>query len=77
MRILYTDNNDEEKKQKHLTYVKEQKYNPSICPRCGGKLVVRTAKRGDNVGKQFYGCSNYPKCKYTRNIESSNESNQK
>ncbi|MBR3199872.1 MAG: NERD domain-containing protein [Mogibacterium sp.] len=75
--LLYTDNNDEEKKQKHLTYVKEQKYNPSICPRCGGKLVVRTAKRGDNVGKQFYGCSNYPKCKYTRNIESSNESNQK
>ena len=30
------------------------------CPRCGGKLVVRSGKYG-----KFYGCSNYPKCKYT------------
>ena len=39
-----------------------------ICPKCGGKLVIRTAKRGANTGSQFYGCSNYPNCKYTRNI---------
>ncbi len=39
-----------------------------ICPECGGKLVIRTAKRGANIGSQFYGCSNYPKCKYTKNI---------
>ena len=38
------------------------------CPLCGGKLVDRTAKRGNNTGNQFYGCSNYPECKYTRNI---------
>lgn len=38
-----------------------------ICPECGGKLVLRTAKRGANIGSQFYGCSNYPKCKFTRN----------
>ncbi len=30
------------------------------CPRCGGNLIKRTGKHGD-----FYGCSNYPKCKYT------------
>lgn len=36
-----------------------------LCPWCGGKLVLRTAKRGESIGKQFYGCSNYPKCKYT------------
>ena len=40
-----------------------------LCPRCNGKLVLRTASRGNNVGKQFYGCSNYPKCKYIKNIE--------
>ena len=34
------------------------------CPKCGGDLVLRVAKRGDNKGKEFYGCSNYPKCKY-------------
>lgn len=39
-----------------------------VCPRCGGKLVLRTAKRGEHAGNQFYGCSNYPKCRYIRNL---------
>ena len=39
------------------------------CPRCGGNLVIRTVKKGTNTGKQFYGCSRYPGCKYTQNIE--------
>ncbi|HKM03142.1 MAG TPA: NERD domain-containing protein [Lachnospiraceae bacterium] len=37
-----------------------------ICPKCGAQLVLRTAKKGINAGKQFYGCSNYPKCRYIR-----------
>ena len=39
------------------------------CPKCGGTLVLRTAKRGANSGNQFYGCSNYPKCRYMENIK--------
>jgi restriction system protein len=39
-----------------------------ICPNCGGNLVIRTAKRGARVGKMFYGCSNFPNCRYTRNL---------
>ena len=39
-----------------------------LCPKCKGKLVLRTATKGDNAGKQFYGCSNYPKCKYIQNL---------
>lgn len=38
----------------------------SACPLCGADLVLRTAKKGPNAGNQFYGCSNYPKCRYTR-----------
>lgn len=38
-----------------------------VCPRCGGKLVLRIAKKGTNIGNQFYGCSNYPNCKYIQN----------
>lgn len=30
------------------------------CPRCGGDLVLRDGKYG-----RFYGCSNYPQCRYT------------
>lgn len=35
-----------------------------VCPRCGGNLILRTSTKGSNKGKQFYGCSNYPKCRY-------------
>lgn len=38
------------------------------CPRCGGNLVLRTAKNGNSAGRQFYGCSSFPKCRYTRNL---------
>ena len=33
------------------------------CPRCGGNLMIRNGKYG-----QFYGCSNYPKCRFTHDI---------
>lgn len=36
-----------------------------ICPRCNSELVLRTAKRGTNTGMQFYGCSGFPRCRYT------------
>lgn len=38
-----------------------------ICPRCGKQLVLRTAKKGTNAGQQFYGCSGFPNCRYSRN----------
>ena len=38
------------------------------CQRCGSPLVIRTVKEGYNTGKQFYGCSRYPQCKYTQNL---------
>lgn len=36
------------------------------CPRCGNKLVTRMARRGANPGRQFVGCSSFPKCRYTQ-----------
>lgn len=41
---------------------KQELLQDGICPRCGGRLVLRSGKNG-----QFYGCSNYPKCKFTKN----------
>ena len=48
--------------------IKAENNEELVCPKCGSKLVVRTAKKGANVGNQFYGCSNFPNCKYIRNI---------
>lgn len=43
----------------------------TVCPRCGAAMVLRTARRGANVGSEFYGCSNYPKCRGTREASDS------
>jgi endonuclease YncB( thermonuclease family) len=61
----------------HPWTFKRQKYNGrrrsgkqletiGECPTagCDGKLIKRNGKFG-----QFYGCSNYPNCKYSRSIE--------
>jgi hypothetical protein len=33
------------------------------CPKCGSKMVLRTAKSGANAGGQFWGCANFPRCR--------------
>ena len=40
----------------------------TVCPYCGGKIVLRTAKSGEFKGRQYYGCVNFPKCSYIRNL---------
>jgi restriction system protein len=41
---------------------RETSASPS-CPKCNSTMVRRTAKQGANTGKEFWGCSQYPKCK--------------
>lgn len=43
--------------------------NNSVCPQCGGRLVERTSTRGTRVGEEFLGCENYPRCRYTTELE--------
>jgi len=38
------------------------------CPKCGSKLVERVAKKGASAGNIFWGCSNFPKCRFAKNI---------
>lgn len=57
-RILYIA----QKKSKTTDVESEQE----SCPRCGKELVKRNGKNG-----QFIGCSGFPKCRYTKNIENS------
>ncbi len=42
-----------------------------LCERCGSKMVKRWGKRG-----YFLACSNYPKCRYTREVEGNGEKNE-
>lgn len=61
------DSKDNQKQ--HVRHVREQisKREETIakgrCPRCGGELVLRKGTYGP-----FYGCSNYPQCKFTHKL---------
>lgn len=39
------------------------------CPQCGAPMKQRVAQQGKNKGNPFWGCSTYPLCKATVNIE--------
>lgn len=36
------------------------------CPKCGSAMVKRTAKKGQNAGEEFWGCSTFPTCRGVR-----------
>ena len=54
---------DKNIKKEHIKNIRENiiDKDPNKCPKCGGQLVEREGKYG-----KFLGCSNYPKCMYTR-----------
>lgn len=33
------------------------------CPHCGGEMIRRTARHGENAGQDFWGCSRFPHCR--------------
>jgi len=43
---------------------KQELYDDQECERCGYLLMKRKSSRGE-----FYGCSNFPKCRYTKVIQ--------
>lgn len=56
-------------RNKRVVEAKEPKQNNLICAKCGSDMVLRTAKKGKNIGGQFYGCSTFPKCWHKQNIK--------
>jgi len=58
---------DKDTKKAHINQTRYQIYEQSqkekslICPRCNSNLVIRNGQYGT-----FYGCPNYPKCRYTQ-----------
>ena len=67
-KLLPLTNADEMTKSLHVAQIRTGQHNLYKCPLCGGELILRTAQKGPYAGNQFYGCSNYPKCRYIRNL---------
>ena len=43
--------------------------NEVVCPDCGAPMVLRTARKGRYAGQEFYGYSDYPRCKTIFSLE--------
>lgn len=59
----------EEKRLKDEKIARLRKENGS-CPKCGSYLLIR---KNRTTKEQFFGCSNFPQCKFTRSFEISYE----
>ncbi len=55
---------DAEKKTRLLDFLESNDYTTPTCPNCEIKQVIRTAKKGQTAGQEFWGCRNYPRCRY-------------
>lgn len=55
---------DRKRRKQHIKDIKNNVIEDykDRCPKCSGELVQRESKYG-----KFIGCSNYPRCRYTRN----------
>lgn len=57
---------------KHVRSLKakysEKKLNET-CPKCGSAMFKRTVKKGPHMGKDFMGCTGFPKCRFIVNLE--------
>lgn len=73
---IETDVQNLVKEQVKAPEIKEQEQDmdneqdKKMCPRCGAQIVLRTARKGEHKGEQFYGCSGFPKCRYHEYITS-------
>ena len=47
---------------------REQAEDLPKCPKCGRELRKVVARKGRNAGREFWGCSGYPDCDFTRNV---------
>lgn len=64
-RLAQIKENPQVTKGDHVQGILKTQYEiaNNICPRCGKPLVLRNGKNG-----QFYGCSGYPDCRFTKNF---------
>ena len=67
-RLASTKSDPSLTKRKHLHSLKARFSSTTVCPKCSGNLVERSAKTGRNAGNKFLGCSHYPSCKFTRAV---------
>jgi hypothetical protein len=54
---------------RHVEGLNARFSSATFCPKCSGTLVRRQSRTRGNEQYFFYGCSNFPSCRYVRNID--------
>lgn len=59
--------------REHVRHVKKiiadkENNNIASCPKCGGSMILRETKKGQDIGKKFWGCTKFPQCRGILNV---------
>lgn len=59
-----------DRKQLLFNEIIDDEYMIPTCPSCGVKLTEKESKKPSNLGKKFWGCVNFPRCRQIINMHS-------
>jgi restriction system protein len=59
---------DHVKHVKTIIAEKSRLIDENTCPKCRKPMTLRTARGGENHGKQFLGCSRFPRCRTVKQL---------
>ena len=60
---------DAASRDRHVEELHARFASTTRCPKCGGDLVKRQSRTRGNEDNFFYGCSNFPSCRYVRSLQ--------
>jgi ssDNA-binding Zn-finger/Zn-ribbon topoisomerase 1 len=61
----YIPNSESVQAQESAINIKPKNINADkTCPKCSSAMTVRVAKKGKNIGNEFWACSAFPKCRH-------------
>jgi hypothetical protein len=61
----YIPNNETDEVKQLTSNIKPENIEAEkICPKCASAMTVRVAKKGKNIGNEFWACSAFPKCRH-------------
>lgn len=66
----FTENMTAERLEARKTQASE--HGAPLCPKCGKPMFRRMQKKGQQQGREFWGCSDYPNCNGIRPIDQPN-----
>jgi restriction system protein len=64
-----TVESDATSRDRHVKGLHVRFASTTHCPKCGGDLVKRQSRSRGDEGTFFYGCTNFPSCRYVRSLD--------